>query len=121
MLITLDNNDCVSSYAFIGHLDGGIKICPPSDPEHFEAHYRAYKLISGELTFDEKLDLTIAGENAVNALRDQREEECFTIINRGALWYETLSEAQKNELTSWYRAWLHVTETMTVPDKPSWL
>ena len=121
MLITLDNNGCVNSYAFIGHLDGGIKVSLPSAPEHFESHYRAYRLIDGKLCFDEALDLAITRENAVKALRGQREKECFPIINRGALWYETLSEAQKNELKNWYNAWLCVTETMTPPDKPSWL
>lgn len=57
----------------------------------------------------------------LNALRHRRETECFSVINRGALWYERLSEAQKTELEQWYEAWLNVTETKTVPEKPIWL
>lgn len=54
-------------------------------------------------------------------LRRRREIECFPIINRGQLWYETLTEKQKTELKNWYSAWLNVTETLIIPDKPEWL
>lgn len=54
-------------------------------------------------------------------LRRRREEECFSIVNRGSLWYDTLTEEEKTELAGWYRAWLDVTETLTVPDLPIWL
>lgn len=56
-----------------------------------------------------------------DTLRQQRETECFPVINRGALWYETLTDTQKNELRVWYRAWLDVTETLEAPKKPDWL
>ena len=48
-----------------------------------------------------------------------REAECFP-INRGQLWYDRLSEKQKAELQVWYSDWL-VTDTLTAPEKPSWL
>ena len=54
-------------------------------------------------------------------LRTQRSEECFSVINRGEPWYRRLTEVQKAELDTWYQKWLDVTETRTVPDKPSWL
>jgi superfamily II RNA helicase len=54
-------------------------------------------------------------------LRKRREAECFSVINRGQLWYEGVSLVQLLELRSWYKSWLNVTETMVVPDKPSWL
>lgn len=54
-------------------------------------------------------------------LRNQREIECFTIINRGELWYESLNETQKKELREWYNAWLDITETKIIPNKPEWL
>lgn len=57
----------------------------------------------------------------LNALRRRREEECFSVINRGALWYDRLTEAQKAELDEWYDAWLKVTETKEVPKTPDWL
>lgn len=56
-------------------------------------------------------------------------QECFAIINRGELWYNRLSESQKQELDVWYQAWLDVTEDTNkdengnyiIPEKPSWL
>lgn len=60
-------------------------------------------------------------EQFKNNLRAKRETECFSIINRGQLWYETLSEQQRLELKQWYIAWLDVTDTLQVPVKPSWL
>ena len=54
-------------------------------------------------------------------LRRRREEECFSVINRGELWYKRLSEDEKSELEEWYQAWLDVTETKTVPNLPEWL
>ena len=60
-------------------------------------------------------------EEYINNLRAKRETECFPIINRGQLWYETLTEEQRTELKEWYRAWLDVTDTLQVPTKLSWL
>lgn len=54
-------------------------------------------------------------------LRLQRQEECFSIINRGQPWYNKLTIEQKSELDVWYDKWLNVTETKVIPDKPSWL
>lgn len=54
-------------------------------------------------------------------LRERREEECFAIINRGELWYERLTVPQKQELDKWYSAWLDVTETNEIPNKPEWI
>lgn len=54
-------------------------------------------------------------------LRKKREKICFTIVDRGELWYKSLSEEQIKELTQWYNDWLSVTETMTEPSMPAWL
>lgn len=54
-------------------------------------------------------------------LRHRREVECFPIINRGQLWYVKINEDQKEELKKWYDCWLNVTETLEIPEKPSWL
>ena len=59
--------------------------------------------------------------NKFDELRRRREVECFAIINRGQLWYNTLTEEQMNELKEWYIAWLNVTDTLIIPNKPSWL
>lgn len=54
-------------------------------------------------------------------LRQQREAECFSVINRGSFWYETLTDKQKEELKVWYQAWLDVTDTLVVPEKPDFI
>lgn len=59
--------------------------------------------------------------NRLFDLRLQRENECFPIINRGQLWYDTLTEKQQLELKKWYQLWLDVTQTEKIPEKPSWL
>ena len=60
-------------------------------------------------------------DEALFTLRKQREEQCFSIINRGKLWYDCLSIEQLSELNDWYFAWLDVTETKVIPVKPEWL
>lgn len=71
------------------------------------------KLIVVQTTNDDEI--------ALNKLRRQREETCFDIVNRGMVWYDTLTVEQKEELAEWYRAWLDVTETRKIPQRPSWL
>jgi len=53
-------------------------------------------------------------------LRKER-EFVFKIINRGKLWYDSLTPEQLQELKVWYEAWLNVTNTLVRPEKPSWL
>lgn len=54
-------------------------------------------------------------------LRRLRETECFSVVNRGALWYEKLAPEEKTELAAWYQGWLDVTETGIAPETPEWL
>lgn len=55
-------------------------------------------------------------------LKLRRQKECFNIIdNRSQMWYNHLTQEQKNELDIWYQAWLDVTETHIIPVKPEWL
>lgn len=54
-------------------------------------------------------------------LRELRETKCFAVINRGQIWYDRLTESQKEELSAWYDAWLKVTETFVEPKMPEWL
>ena len=68
-----------------------------------------------ELTEEQKL------EREKQRLRKLREKECFELINRGELWYKRLTDEQKAELDGWYQAWLDVTETLEIPNKPDWL
>ena len=57
----------------------------------------------------------------LKALREAREIECFSLMNRSPLWFMSLSLEQQKELTDWYKAWLDVTETQEIPEKPNWL
>ena len=63
----------------------------------------------------------LSEEEQVQKLRNKREKECFGIINRGKLWYNTLTEEQIEELDKWYKDWLAVTETKIEPEKPEWI
>ena len=63
----------------------------------------------------------IADMNDLVSLRYERQNECFSIINRGKLWYDTLTPQQLEELKKWYQQWLDVTKTKVIPSKPSWL
>ena len=54
-------------------------------------------------------------------LRRQREQECFSVVNRGKLWYNCLTNEQVAELNDWYFKWLNVTETKVIPKRPAWL
>ena len=63
----------------------------------------------------------IIDEEYLQLLRDRRKNECFPIVDRGALWYDRLSMEQINELEDWYQAWLDVTETGVVPPLPEWV
>lgn len=57
----------------------------------------------------------------IQYLRNIRYADCFSIINRGLLWYDNLTEAQLQELKIWYNDWLNVTDTKIVPLKPDWI
>jgi len=72
-----------------------------------------WRYVNGEWILEELLSEDI--------LRSRREYECFRYINRGNAWYDLLTEQQKIELKEWYQAWLNVTETKVIPEKPSWL
>lgn len=60
-------------------------------------------------------------EEYVEYLRAEREAICFSVINRGAAWYNRLTPEQNDELQEWYQAWLDVTETKVKPETPTWV
>lgn len=81
--------------------------------------------VEAKAAYDEYEDIqvyvTYTESERKDRLRRRRETECFPVINRGQLWYDTLTTENKNELKEWYLAWLNVTETFTVPKRPDWL
>ena len=82
-----------------------------------------HKYLNGEIVCDEGTERSVLAyyETVKAELRSRREQECFSVVNRGQVWYDTLSPEQREELATWYVAWLNVTETLEVPEKPSWI
>lgn len=67
-------------------------------------------------------------EQIVEDLRQQRQIECFSIINQNFIingksitWFDTLTQEQKIDAERWLQDWRDVTETKFIPEKPSWL
>lgn len=80
-----------------------------------------HKVRDGTAAFDNEHFALQEQERVKEDYRQRRETECFSVINRGQLWYEGITLPQLLELRSWYKAWLNVTETLVVPEKPAWL
>ena len=121
MQVILNESGYVSNFAMIGSIVGGVEIADPDDIAHFQQHFAAYRVRDGTLAFDTDQYELQEQEQVKEGLRQRRETECFSVINRGQLWYENISVAQLLELRSWYKAWLNVTETLVAPEKPAWL
>lgn len=111
---------------------GFYEILPNGAIDYIELTLEEYSNIMSNIGDGGKLQIDSAGrpyvvedekinQNRLNNLRLKREHECFSVINRGQLWYNTLTEQQKIELNDWYLAWLDVTETRIIPQKPQWL
>lgn len=121
MKALFDKNGYVTDFALIGDLVDGVELPDPEDLDYFSEHFSAFRLMDGVLKCDTGKATEVEQEQEKNLYRHLREHECFSVINRGQLWYETLSISQLVELRQWYRAWLKVTETKVVPEKPAWL
>ena len=121
MKVLLDEKGYVTSFAIEGELVDGLELPDPENIDHFTDHFSSYLARDGKIQFDEAQAAMLAEESEKDILRQRRQTECFSFVNRGQLWYATLSIAQIAELTAWYTAWLKVTETKVVPEKPAWL
>lgn len=121
MKVRINEGGYITDYALIGNIDGGIEIPAPDDMEHFCRLFRAYAVKDGKPVFEEAVADLLEQKELIDGYRRQREQECFAIMDRGPYWYKSLSEQQSAELEAWYRAWLDVTETKVVPNKPDWL
>ena len=120
MKVMTDGNGYVENYVIVGGCPAGAtEVEQPTDFDTL--YYNAYKLENGVLILDETRLAEIKAEEAKDDLRQQRSRICFPIINRGELWYNSLTSAQVTELSEWYQSWLDVTETKKVPDMPEWI
>jgi len=63
----------------------------------------------------------IPSERIADNIRVSRIALCFPVVNRGSLWYESLTGEQRAELAAWYQAWLDAPGTGVVPGSPDWL
>lgn len=102
-------------------LPGGVKTSEPADEEDFLANFAAYKVVDGVLVRDDDAVATLDRQRALDDLRRRREEECFAIVNRGKVWYDTLTAEQMAQLTTWYKAWLDAPETGVAPETPAFV
>lgn len=118
--VKVNENGYVQEMTLAGNI-GGIEVELPENIADYMENFGAYKLIDGKLVKDEQYVSILLEEKQKRQLRRLRETECFKIINRGILWYNTLTEDQKKELDTWYHQWLDVTETLAVPEVPTWI
>lgn len=119
MQVKVDRDGYITDYCIGGSIADSVEVVPP---EGFaRQQYRAYRLLGGVLTLDtDRLAaLQLAGRQ--DAIRARRERECYSVINRGQLWYEGVSIAHLVELRKWYKAWLDAPATLIIPDRPAWL
>jgi len=121
MMVLLNENGYVDSYAMVGNLVGGIEVPDPEDADHFERHFEAYSFGNGKISFNDARENELVMLRQISEIRIRRETECYPIVNRGLLWYESLTIKQKLELSKWYQAWLNAPSTLTIPERPDWL
>lgn len=83
---------------------------------------------SGVYSFSSQLYNDVVNSKKMDYIRRKRRFECFSYINRGQLWYNTLSQTEMEELQSWYNAWLDLPnrpdlniDAPQYPDAPSFL
>ena len=121
MKILIDENKYLTCFCIDAELENGIEVTTPVDLESFIDTFKAYKYEDGNLILDKKKLQSVIDARIEDELRLKRSKVCFPYINRGALWYSKLTDEQMDELSSWYQAWLDVTESKVVPDAPEWL
>ena len=125
--VVLDSDGYVQQFCTGGTLGNETTHFYTDIPEDFYGNYQAYKVEDNALVLDTKKLPDVETERELINLRMLRETECFSIVNRGKLWYYRLNEEQLKELDSWYQEWLDVTEkkrgakSFNIPTKPDWL
>lgn len=120
MTIKVNDKGYVTGWNLVD--DGTAIYCKiPQDFEKFSKFYRGYRYADGELVEDPVAMKELQLFHQQEEIRRQREDLCFPYVNRGALWYENLTQDQRVQLGQWYQAWLDAPKTMTIPEAPEWL
>ena len=86
-----------------------------------ELTYYKYDESNNNFFIDKNKKEQTIKENEFFELRQCRETECFSVINRGELWYKNLTDEQYEILQTWYKSWLDVTTTLVIPEIPEFL
>lgn len=122
MQVILNEQGYVKAYALVGSFgEPSVYVDEPKNLDDFENNYSSYYLSGNVLVKNDAIQMEIETRRELTYLRAQREKACFKYVNRGSLWYNKLTDEQKEELDTWYQAWLDVTETRAIPEKPEWL
>lgn len=122
MQVILNEQGYVKAYALVGSFgEPSVTVDEPDNLDDFENNYGSYYLSDNVLVKSSSKQTEIENKRELTNLRYQREKTCFPYINRGYLWYNKLTDEQKEELDSWYQAWLDVTDTKVIPEIPEWL
>lgn len=73
-----------------------------------------WRLINGDFVMVDILEDKV--------IRERRRIECFNFVdNHSQLWWNHLTDEQKEELNKWYEAWLNAPKTRIIPEKPNWI
>lgn len=122
MQVILNEQGYVKAYALVGSFgEPSVYVDEPENLEDFEDNYGSYYLSGDALVKNDVMQMEIELRRELTYLRAQREKACFPYVNRGSLWYNKLTDEQKEELDIWYQEWLDVTDTRVIPEKPEWL
>ena len=120
MKVTFDKDGYVNGWCMVGD-NGGEEFDPPEDFDAFLDGFSCFRFLDGRLVRDTEKENADRRAAEDTMLRQRREAECFSVVNRGWIWYSTLTLSQWRELRSWYLAWLNVTETRSPPERPLWI
>lgn len=104
-------------------IDGYETIELEEELDHKQIEGFVYNRDEHKILFSNERYNFCMNENKKWDLRNKREEECFSIVNRGDIWYKNYvnTPEREDEFNAWYQAWLDVTDTMVEPIKPDWI
>lgn len=120
MKIQVNENNYVENYVIVG--ESNVCNIEVEEPEGFSPdNFQAWKYDGEKLVYDGEQASALQAEREKDEIRFERSRVCFPVVNRGQLWYDTLTESEKNEIKEWYQKWLDAPETGVVPEMPKWL